>query len=66
MEPLRNFRTFTPKHRLVGNLFWGGPLMRMMPLHLHTNPKTDYDDDDESWHFLYHQKLLVCCLLQVQ
>ena len=24
----------------------GGPLMWMMPLHLHVNQKSDYDDDD--------------------
>ena len=24
----------------------GGPLMRMMPLHLHVNKKSEYDDDD--------------------
>ena len=23
-----------------------GPLMGMMPLHLHVNQKSDYDDDD--------------------
>ena len=25
----------------------GGPLMWMMPLHLHINQKSDYDDDDK-------------------
>ena len=24
-----------------------GPLMWMMPLHLHVNQKSDYDDDDD-------------------
>ena len=31
----------------------GGPLMWMMPLHLHVNKKTDYDDDDSIRGFQY-------------
>ena len=27
----------------------GGPLMWMLPLYLHVNQKSDYDDDDEVW-----------------
>ena len=31
----------------LANYLEGGPLMWMMPLHLHANQKSDYDDDDD-------------------
>ena len=35
--------------QLASYLEWG-PLMWMMLLHLHVNPKSDYDDDDVGIH----------------
>ena len=59
---------------LPGDLVWdlpcvqqasqleGGPLMWMLPLYLHDNQKSDYDDDDS---FIWKKKWnLECCLLQ--
>ena len=34
----------------------GGPLMWMMPLHLHVNQKSDYDDDNYTLYALNFQK----------
>ena len=42
-----------------------GPLMWMMPLHLHINQKSDYDDYDELGIFLYNSRFLFSFLCSV-
>ena len=38
--------------RTASQLPGKGPLMWMMPLHLHVNQKSDYDDDNDDDQFL--------------
>ena len=42
--------------RAASQLLERGPLMWMMPLHLHVNQKSDYDDYDENVNFEKNQQ----------
>ena len=39
----------------------GGPLMWMLPLYLHVNQKSDYDDDESAKHLLCRFEKLSNC-----
>ena len=52
------FETVLKFYNLKASFLEGGPLMWMMPMHLHINQKSDYDDDNDKRSENQHFRLI--------